>query len=93
MSKLMKRLYEIKQDSLFADSTYRTKTYEDNVLKAIYSRGGKKIIGIFSLKGEPGIIPINVGDGRYENLIDGSSVEVMHGYISLNGEPIIIRAQ
>ena len=93
LSDLMKSLYEIKQDPLFADSTYRTKTYEDNVLKAIYSRNGKKIIGIFSLKGEPGIIPINVPDGRYENLIDKTTVEVMHGYISLNGEPIIIRAK
>ena len=93
LSGLMKRLYEIKQDALFADSTYRTKTYEDNVLKAIYSRGGQKIIGIFSLKGEPGIIPINVGDGRYENLLSGNTVEVMHGYISLSGEPIIIRVK
>ena len=89
---LMQKLYRIKQDTLFTDSTYRTKTYEDNVLKAIYSRGDKKVIGIFSLKGEPGIIPINVSDGRYENLIDGSTIEIMHGYVSLTGEPIIIRA-
>ncbi|MBQ3797941.1 MAG: alpha-amylase [Butyrivibrio sp.] len=89
LSDLMKRLYEIKQDELFADSTYRTKTYEDNVLKAIHSRGKRKIIGIFSFKGEAGIIPINAPDGVYENLIDGSSIEVMHGYISLSGEPVI----
>ena len=88
---LMQRLYEIKQDPLFTDSTYRTKTYEDNVLKAIHGRGESKIIGIFSFKGEAGIIPINVDDGRYYNLIDGSTVEVMHGYVSLSGEPAIIR--
>ncbi|MBQ7615148.1 MAG: alpha-amylase [Butyrivibrio sp.] len=91
LTELMQKLYEIKQDPLFTDSTYRTKTYEDNVLKAIHSRGGKKIIGIFSFKGEAGIIPINVADGKYENLINGSTVEVMHGYVSLTGEPVIIR--
>ncbi len=90
MSELMKKLYKIKQDKLFANSTYRTKTYEDNVLKAIHCRGDKKVIGIFSFKGEPGIIPINVPDGAYENRIDGSKIEVMHGYVSLNGEPVII---
>jgi hypothetical protein len=90
MSDFMKRLYEIKQDQLFADSTYRTKTYEDNVIKAIHSRGDKKLIGIFSFKGEPGIIPIHAADGSYKNLIDGSKVEIMHGYISLKGEPVII---
>ncbi len=91
LTELMQKLYEIKQDPLFADSTYRTKTYEDNVLKAIHSRGDKKIIGIFSFRGEAGIIPINVADGKYENLIDSSTVEVMHGYVSLTGEPVIIR--
>ena len=90
LTDLMKRLYEIKQNPLFTNSTYRTKTYEDNVLKAIYSRGGNKIIGIFSFKGEPGIIPINVADGKYENLIDHSTIEIMHGYVSLNGEAVII---
>ena len=88
---LMKTLYNIKQDELFTNSSYRTKTYEDNVLKAIHSRGDKKIVGIFSFKGEPGIIPINVEDGVYENMIDGSKIEVMHGYVSLAGEPVIMR--
>ena len=91
LTHLMKKLYEIKQDSLFADSTYRTKTYDENVIKAIHSRNGKKMIGMFSFKGEPGIIPINVADGRYKNLIDGSTIEVMHGYVSLPGDPVIIR--
>ena len=91
LSGLMKKLYDIKQSELFADSTYRTKTYEDNVIKAIHSRGDKKLIGVFSLDGEPGIIPIHAEDGCYENLIDGKKVEVMHGYISISGEPIIIK--
>lgn len=90
LSELMKKLYDIKQNPLFADSTYRTKTYEDDVIKAIHSRGDKKIIGIFSLKGAPGLIPINAPDGRYKNLIDDSFVEIMHGYISLSGEPLIL---
>lgn len=90
LTDLMKKLYEIKQDPLFTDSTYRTKTYDENVMKAIHSRNGHKMIGIFSLKGEPGIIPINVSDGRYENLIDGNLIEIMHGYVSLSGDPVII---
>ncbi|MBE5842740.1 MAG: alpha-amylase [Butyrivibrio sp.] len=91
LTPLMQKLYEIKQSDLFADSTYRTKTYEDNVIKAIHSRGDDKLIGVFSLDGEPGIIPIHAEDGCYENLIDGNKIEVMHGYISISGEPIIIK--
>ncbi|MBR4668852.1 MAG: alpha-amylase [Butyrivibrio sp.] len=93
LTDLMKKLYAIKQLPLFTDSTYRTKTYEDDVLKAIHSRGSQKIIGIFSLKGTPGLIPINLEDGRYKNLIDDTFVEVMHGYISMSGEPIILESK
>ena len=92
LSDLMKRLYEIKKDPLFTDSTYRTKTYEDDVLKAIHSRNGRKIIGIFSLKGFERLVPINLPDGSYVNKIDNEKIDVLHGYISIKGEPIIIEA-
>ncbi len=92
LSGLMKVLYEIKKDRLFADSTYRTKTYEDNIIKAIHSRNGRKVIGIFSLKGEECLVPINLPDGNYINKINGVGVDVLHGYISINGEPIILEA-
>lgn len=90
LSDFMKTLSQIKRDELFTDSTYRVKTYEDDVLKAIHSRGKKKAIGIFSLRGKAGIIPINAPDGVYVNRIDGRSVEILHGYISIDGEPVII---
>ncbi len=91
-SDLMKVLYTIKKDPLFADSTYRTKTYEESVIKAIHGRGKRKIIGIFNLKGEECLLPINLPDGKYVNKIDGCEVDVLHGYISFNGEPIILEA-
>ncbi|MCR5670604.1 MAG: alpha-amylase [Butyrivibrio sp.] len=90
LTELLKSLAEIKRDPLFADSTYRVKTYDENVLKAIHSRNGKKIVGIFSMKGQAGLVPINAPDGKYVNRIDGRSIEILHGYISIDGEPIII---
>lgn len=90
LTDLFVALRKIKSDPLFADSTYRLKTYEDNILKGIHSRGERKCIGIFSMKGESSLVPINAPDGVYENLIDGSKVEILHGYISICGEPVII---
>ncbi len=92
LSGLMRSLYEIKKDPLYADSTYRTKTYEDNIIKAIHSRGGRKVIGVFSLRGEECLLPINLPDGKYVNKIDKSFIDVLHGYISLKGEPVILEA-
>ena len=90
LTELMVSLRKIKSEPLFADSTYRLKTYEDNILKGIHSKGGRKCIGIFSMKGEAALVPINAPDGVYVNRIDGSPVEILHGYISVSGEPIII---
>ena len=90
MTQLFAALRKIKKADIFTDSTYRLKTYEDNILKGIHSKGGRKCIGIFSMKGEASLVPINAPDGVYVNRIDGSHVEILHGYISVTGEPIII---
>ncbi|MCR5156383.1 MAG: alpha-amylase [Butyrivibrio sp.] len=90
LTELFMALRSIKSDPLFADSTYRLKTYEANILKGIHSRGDRKCIGIFSMKGEASLVPINAPDGVYKNLIDGSNVEILHGYISICGDPVII---
>ncbi len=87
---LMKALYEIKQDPLFADSTYETAACGEGVIQAVHSWGDRKVTGIFSLKGEEALVPIDLPDGTYENRIDGKPVDVLHGFISLHGEPVIL---
>ncbi|MGN0433422.1 MAG: hypothetical protein ACI4EB_02710, partial [Bilifractor sp.] len=53
---------------------------------------GKRAIGIFSLRGETGLLsvkPYEIPDGVYTNLIDDTKVEVSMGRISVSGEPVI----
>jgi len=51
------------------------------------------MIGVFSMRGMSGLVPVySVADGVYRNELDGKCIEVMHGYISFKGEPVIFQA-
>ena len=92
LSGLIKKLVEIKKDKLFADSTYHVSAVSDDVLYAVHSRGDKKTIGVFSMKGRPVLSACDLLDGLYKNEIDGADIEVLHGYIRTSGDPVIIKA-
>jgi glycosidase len=91
LSGLMRRLYEIKKDPLFADSTYRVSDAGSGVLIAEHRRGGRRMVGVFSVEGEEAEVCAPLEDCNYVNLIDGGAVRVSGGRISA-GEPIIVSA-
>lgn len=51
----------------------------------------RKLVGIFGLQGRTGTIEVDVEDGNYTNLIDGSSILVNQGRVSFEGEPMIFQ--
>ena len=91
LTPLLKKLAQIKRDPLFADSRYTVKALPQDILYAVHESAGKKIIGIFSVQGNASLIPADIADGTYENLITGEPVEVHAGFAATAGEPIIIK--
>lgn len=89
ISPLLRRLYEIKKDPLFTDSGYEVKAMPRDVLLAERSRGGRRMLGIFSLRGESALVNVCAPDGIYRNEIDGAIVEIYEGMLRTDGEPII----
>ena len=71
-------------DAFFAEALDETKT----AVMTRLSRGIRKI-GIFSLKSKPAEVSVNVPDGRYKNLLDGSEINVLNGILSVDGKPVI----
>ena len=67
---------------------------------------GPAMIGIFPMRGESAVVDLEeimaeggvtlaaiVQDGRYENIVDGTSVEVTRGRICTDGRAVILRTQ
>lgn len=92
LTPLLQKLAEIKRHPLFTDSRYTVKAMPRDILLAIHEKDGRRMIGIFSMRGESSLLELSIPDGRYENLITGEAVEVHFGKAATTGEPIIINA-
>ena len=88
-SALLRRLHDIKQNPLFAESAFRVLDSGNGVLQTVYSKGQVRMIGLFSLRGASALVETPCPDGRYTNQIDGSAVYVEGGLTFTNGEPVL----
>ena len=92
LSALLRRLGEIKKHPLFTDSRYEVQAMPREILYASHRAGDRQLVGVFSVKGEKTLVPIDAPDGRYQNLIDGSDIEICAGKTSCQGTPIIFES-
>ncbi len=91
ISGLLKTLYAIKKNPILTDSRYHLKADNaSDVIVAIHSKGNKKLIGVFSMKGKAALASVELPDGNYRNLIDSKEVIVADGRLSCDGKPIIV---
>ena len=77
LSKLMRRLYEIKRDH-FGCEDYFLAAGDDKNNVAVLERGSgdKRFIGVFSLRSLSAEASVDLPDGTYPELISGTAVEV-----------------
>ena len=79
----------MKQNPLIIKGAYHVQALTGDILYASYRSKGKRLVGIFSLKGSRGPVAVEAPDGIYANLAGAGSVEVKFSRISCQGEPIV----
>jgi len=89
---LLRRLSAIRRDPLFADSVYEVKAAPRDILVAQHAKNGRRIVGVFSVRGESGLVEVALPNGTYENLL-GGTVEIHDGYLATAGQPIIVKSE
>ena len=87
---LIRRLCAMKKDPIFAEGVYAIRACPNDVVLADYRHGDRRVVGLFSLKGNAGVVPLDLPDGAYRNLLDDREVRVASGMLTTDGEPIII---
>ncbi|KRK80430.1 alpha-amylase family glycosyl hydrolase [Companilactobacillus nodensis] len=90
LSSLIKRLHELSQDEIQYKGSYDIEALDDDVVKVTFKLGCKTRIGIFTLKGKASHVKMDLPDAKYTNLITENSVEIHHGLLSIDYDPIII---
>ena len=89
-SEQFRRLCALKKHPLMADSAYTVQALPGDVLYAVHRKGGRRLAGVFSVRGGKALVRVDVPDGWYENLFDGGRVEVKDARVSCRGVPGII---
>ena len=89
LTPLLHRLYEIKKHPLFTDSSYRVQALPHDIVLATHQKQGKQLVGVFSLRGEAGLLSVSLPDGQYRDLLSGDIVEIRAGRFGCSGEPVI----
>lgn len=85
----MAALYRIKKNPVFTDSQYHVKALPGGMALADHQGQGRKICGVFSLKGEAASVSVDAPDGVYTNLIDNGQFRVEDRKLSCRGNPLI----
>ncbi|MBE7004204.1 MAG: alpha-amylase [Ruminococcaceae bacterium] len=90
LTPLLQTLSRIKHENLAPDDAFFARAM-DKTDVAVMTRlnGNTKKVGIFSLGGRAVSVELDVPDGSYVNLIDGSRVTVLQGALRCDGKPII----
>ena len=93
ISPVLSRLREIKRGFGIGDSF--TASADDDLDIALMEREseGRRSLGVFSLKAKRGDVALDLADGEYTNLIDGSAVSVRDGRLRWDGRPVIITVE
>lgn len=89
LTELLQKLYAVKKHPLMANGAYTLRAYAHDIALAYYEKDGRRLVGVFSLRGETGLLGVDLPDGRYENLLDGGIVEIRAGRLGCSGEPVI----
>lgn len=81
----------MKKKAILAHSTCRLKAYDsEGIIVGTHSWGEQKLIGVFSMKGKPEEVEVELPDGVYTNLIDGSKVSVSGGKLQSGEMPVVV---
>ena len=90
LSPLISKLAKIKRMSVFTDSTYEVRNVRDEFIVASHTHSDRKAVGVFAVKNVSGVVPVELNDGVYTDLISGKKTEIARGMLRSQGEPIIL---
>ncbi len=86
---LLKKLIALKKDPLFSDGVYTLEARENDVIVSTWTKGDRKAIGVFSMRGSCTSVAVPLADGAYVDLLSGTDCSVENGTVHSFGKPMI----
>jgi alpha-amylase len=89
LSPLLKKLYRLKHNPLFADSAYSVEALNEETLLARHRKNGHSMVGIFSMQGNPARLKTSFADGLYHDYLSGKGIAISGGFLETSGDPLV----
>lgn len=86
---LLQKLIAVKKDPLFSDGVYTIEARENDVIVSTWTKGDRKAVGVFSMRGKSASVEVPLADGAYFELLSGADHTVESGTVSTFGKPLI----
>ena len=83
-------LAAIKRDPIFAEGSYTLTALPHDVLLAVYEQNGRRVAGLFSLRGASALVRFPAPNGVYHDSITGRPVEIYENQLATDGQPLIL---
>ncbi|MQS97560.1 alpha-amylase family glycosyl hydrolase [Companilactobacillus halodurans] len=93
LTNLIKTMHELSQSDIQTSGFYRITALFDDIVEVTYRLGNILRVGLFSLKGGSGEVPVNLPSDNYTNMINNSLVQVQDGILQIDYDPIIIQGE
>jgi hypothetical protein len=90
LTPLLNKLYAIKKDPLFTDSSFTLSQIGDCLYAVHEGRDGRRAVGFFSTTGRPCAIVSPLPEGRYRDALSGRTFDVFENVLPFDGNPVIV---
>ena len=93
LSALILKMHQLSQSDIQVSGTYKITALDNDIVEATYRLGDIIRIGLFSLKGMSGEVPVALPSDNYTNMINNSLIPVKDGILTIDYDPIIIQGK
>lgn len=89
----LKMLNYWKKSAIFKEMNYYHLDEYDNIISIKYASNDEEYRGIFNILQVSGKISLDLADGQYTNLLDGTTITVLAGETTILKQPVFIKTK
>ena len=84
------KMKELKKRKIFACGSFFADEVRSGVVRAVYTDGEEKLVGLFAIGSGSVGADTGLPDGLYRNVSTGKDVYVFHGAVPVGEDPVIL---
>ena len=90
LSDVIVKMKELKKRKIFACGSFFADEVRSGVVRAVYTDGEEKLVGLFAIGSGSVGADTGLPDGLYRNVYTGKDVYVFHGAVPVGEDPVIL---